>query len=125
LSFQDQKFNKKYPKFIKYLKFYLCGLWSEKYMKKAPIAIVAVIVVFAFIGGYFTGIMNSAGNFTLNITNKSDDNGSNYDTTPTTNYKTNTMKTTVKNTTDTTTTDTPSTDPKPKPTPGPVENTTK
>ncbi len=76
-------------------------------MKKAPIAIVAVIVVFAFIGGYFTGIMNSAGNFTLNITNKSDDSGSNYDDTPTTTYKTNTVKNTVKNTVVTTNTETP------------------
>ncbi|MDO5836254.1 MAG: hypothetical protein Q4P17_07065 [Methanobacterium sp.] len=75
-------------------------------MKKAPIAIVAVIVVFAFIGGYFTGIMNSAGNFTLNITNKSNDSGS-YDTTPTTTYKTNTVKTPVKNNVVTTNTQTP------------------
>lgn len=93
-------------------------------MKKAPIAIVAVIVVFAFIGGYFTGIMNSAGNFTLNITNKSNDSGSSYDDTPTSTYKTNTVKTTVKNTADTTTTDTPSTDPTPTPTPDPDKNTT-
>ncbi len=74
-------------------------------MKKAPIALVAVIVVFAFVGGYFTGIMNSAGNFTLNITNKTNDSGSSYDDTQTT-YKTNTAKTTVKNTASTT----PSTD---------------
>jgi hypothetical protein len=80
-------------------------------MKKAPIALVAVIVVFAFVGGYFTGIMNSAGNLTLNISNKSTDTSSNYDT-PTT-YSTNTAKTTTKSTATTTSsadTSTPSTD---------------
>lgn len=81
-------------------------------MKKAPIALVAIIVVFAFVGGYFTGIMNSAGNLTLNISNKSTDTSSNYDT-PTT-YSTNTAKTTTKSTASTTSsadTSTPAADP--------------
>nr|WP_319374411.1 hypothetical protein [uncultured Methanobacterium sp.] len=72
-------------------------------MKKAPIALVAIIVVFAFVGGYFTGIMNSAGNLTLNVSNKTADSSSNYDT-PTT-YSTNTAKTT-KTTASTTSADT-------------------
>ena len=77
-------------------------------MKKAPIALVAIIVVFAFVGGYFTGIMNSAGNLTLNVSNKTTD-SSNYDT-PTT-YSTNTAKTTktTASTTPAADTSTPST----------------
>lgn len=78
-------------------------------MKKAPIALVAVIVIFAFVGGYFTGIMNSAGNLTLNVSNKTTDSSSNYDT-PTT-YSTNTAKTakTTASTTPAADTSTPST----------------
>ncbi len=48
-------------------------------MDKIPIALIVVIVVLAFIGGYFTGLLNSAGNFTLNITNKTNDSGNNFD----------------------------------------------
>ena len=59
-------------------------------MNKLPIAIVAVVVVLAFVGGYFTGLMNSAGNFTLNVTNKtssSDDSGTSTYKAPTTSTK--------------------------------------
>ena len=74
-------------------------------MREIPINWVAVLLVVVlaggFVGGYFTGIMNSAGNFTLNITNSSSDAGSNYedDSSTSSYYKTNTAKTTTtKNT---------------------------
>ncbi len=86
-------------------------------MDKIPIALIAVIVVLAFVGGYFTGIMNSAGNFTLNVTNKTNDTG-NYDSGAST-YKYNTAKTTTKNTATTTDTTTPEPAPTPTPTPTP------
>jgi hypothetical protein len=44
-------------------------------MQKLPIALIAIIIVLAFIGGYFVGILNSSGNLTLNVTNQSNDSG--------------------------------------------------
>lgn len=48
-------------------------------MDKIPIALIVVIVVLAFVSGYFIGLLNSAGNFTLNITNKTNDTGTDFD----------------------------------------------
>lgn len=45
---------------------------------KKPIALIAIIVVLAFVSGYFIGILSSAGNFTLNVTNKTNDTGTDY-----------------------------------------------
>jgi len=44
-------------------------------MQKLQIALVGVIIVLAFIGGYFVGVLNSSGNLTLNVTNQSNDSG--------------------------------------------------
>ncbi len=45
---------------------------------KKPITLIVIIVVLAFISGYFIGILSSAGNFTLNVTNKTNDTGTDY-----------------------------------------------
>ena len=75
-------------------------------MDKIPIALIAVLVVLAFVGGYFTGILNSAGNLTLNITNSSDDSGSSdYEDGGYTSYR-NTQETAVEDNTPTKTTTT-------------------
>ena len=44
-------------------------------MQKLQIALFGIIVVLAFVGGYFMGIINSSGNLTLNVTNQSNDTG--------------------------------------------------
>jgi hypothetical protein len=45
-------------------------------MQKLQIALIGIIIVLAFIGGYFMGVLNSSGNFTLNVTNQSNNSGS-------------------------------------------------
>jgi len=82
-------------------------------MKKLHIALIAIIVVLAFIGGYFAGVLNSAGNLTLNVTNKSNDSGDDDTGTTYKTQSTTTTSTTKKNTT-----------PTPTPTPTPVNNST-
>ncbi len=75
-------------------------------MDKIPIVLIAVLLVAAYAGGYYTAIINSADNFTLNVTNKTNDSGSYEDDVVTTNYN---KKTTVKTNTTKTTTPTPPT----------------
>ena len=45
-------------------------------MQKLQIALVGIIIILAFIGGYFMGVLNSSGNFTLNVSNQSNNSGS-------------------------------------------------
>ncbi|MGZ4856806.1 MAG: hypothetical protein ACXVZU_00370 [Methanobacteriaceae archaeon] len=45
-------------------------------MQKLQIALIGIIIILAFIGGYFMGVLNSSGNFTLNVTNQSNNSGS-------------------------------------------------
>jgi hypothetical protein len=45
-------------------------------MQKLQIALIGIIIILAFIGGYFMGVFNSSGNFTLNVTNQSNNSGS-------------------------------------------------
>jgi hypothetical protein len=40
-------------------------------MQKLQIALIGIIIILAFVGGYFIGILNSSGNLTLNVTNQS------------------------------------------------------
>ncbi|MBP1946914.1 hypothetical protein [Methanobacterium petrolearium] len=85
-----------------------------------------MLVVLAFVGGYFTGILNSAGNLTLNITNNSDDTASNdYEDGGYTYYR-NTQNTAVEDNTPTTDTNTqtPTNTPKNEPTNTPTNQTT-
>ena len=45
-------------------------------MQNLQIALIGIIIILAFVGGYFMGVLNSPGNFTLNVTNKSNNSGS-------------------------------------------------
>jgi hypothetical protein len=45
-------------------------------MQKLLIALIGIIIILAFIGGYFMGVLNSSGNLTLNVSNKSNNSGS-------------------------------------------------